>query len=367
MLTLFLEKAKSSRDWLFGIWDIWRGPIVLAVLLVVFALLAYSYADDIVISLNKNEDTAQHIAVVVVEVFSGFGLGLVVTFFWLFRGIKADEEKLNAIITYCYAFIIFSLSASVLPFMALPLIPTLYNSMTKSPVGIVAGCSAAAHAVDKSLPLADEKSVPNELRCDTNTDQWVVNIGGAIQSKQESPLVRVTGGLVVPLYAVVLSLMGAAVSMTRRVPEIQRRLSPGDPEYINFDQARERLVFQIMQVISAPLIAITAYYLVNPESRASTIVLSFASGFSSETVLLLIRAILEKLQPESSTPALSSPAIRVAPARLDFGSVAVPGSAKKSISITNPGPATLVVSGLTCNGEFSPLTDVPFNVAPQAA
>ena len=40
----------------------------------------------------------------------------------------------------------------------------------------------------------------------------------------------------VPPYAVVLSLMGAAVGMTLRVPEFQSRLSPGDPEYIDYDR-----------------------------------------------------------------------------------------------------------------------------------
>jgi len=349
------------------------------VVVIGFGLLAFLYADNIVALLTENEEGIQkNIAVVVVLVFSAFGLGLVVTFFWLFRGIDADEGKLSKIITYCYLFIVFSLSASVLPFIALPLIPTSYDSMTKSPIGIVAGCSVAPHVVDKSLPeadqkatqKADERSVPNELRCDTNTDQWVVNIGGTIPrdpSNRDYRSVEVSGGLVVPLYAVVLSLMGAAVSMTRRVPEYQKRLSPGDPEHINFDQARERLVFQIMQVVSAPLIVITAYYLVDPESRASTIVLSFASGFSSETVLLLIRAILEKMQPASPTPALRSPAVGVAPAMVDFGSVPVPGPVKKSISITNPGPAPLVVNALTCSGEFSSLTPVPFNVAPQSS
>lgn len=391
-MAFIMDVVKSSRDWLrasfkdwlLGIVHEWRGALVLALVVILLVVGAFSYAGDLLRVLTEKKEIANKLAVTIFFVFSVFALALIVTFFWVFRGIKADEEKLDRIITYCYAFIVFSLLASVLPFFALPLIPQLYDSMTKSPVGIVAGCSVTANPVDKSLakaeersaqkpepaPRTDDKSVPKELRCDTNTDQWVVNIGGTIspgQSAQEYRLVQVSGGLVVPLYAVVLSLMGAAVSMTRRVPEFQRRISPGDPEYINFDQAREGLVFQIMQVASAPLIAITAYYLVDPGSRASTIVLSFASGFSSETVLLLIRAILEKMKPASPAPTLKSPSIGVAPARLNFGSVTIPGSVKKSISITNPGPATLVVSGLTCGGEFSPLTHVPFNVAPQTS
>lgn len=105
----------------------------------------------------------------------------------------------------------------------------------------------------------------------------------------------------VPLYFVVLSLMGAAVSMTRRVPEYQGRvaLPQGSPKSITREQAREYLVFQIMQVISAPLIAITAYFLVEPGARASSVALGFASGFASETILLVIRALVEKLEPKT--------------------------------------------------------------------
>ena len=65
------------------------------------------------------------------------------------------------------------------------------------------------------------------------------------------------------------------------------------------DQAREYLVFQIMQVISAPLIAVTAYYLVEPGSRATSVALAFTSGFASETVLLVIRALVEKMGPKT--------------------------------------------------------------------
>ena len=394
--------VKSSGGWLQEIWNQWRGALVLGAIVIVLGWIALSYSGVIITALTTNKEIAKNVAVVIVFLFSAFCFGLVVTFFWLFRGIKADENQLNAIITYCYAFIVFSLLASVLPFFALPLIPQLYASMTKSPVGIVAGCSLAASPVPRTIaatddkpvskaddkpsaglesksvpkaaettsPVLDDKSVPKELRCDTNADQWVVNIGGTMspdQSSEENRLVRIRGGLVVPLYAIVLSLMGAAVSMTRRVPEFQRRLSPGDPEYITFDQAREGLVFQIMQVASAPLIAVTAYYVVDPGSRASTIALSFASGFSSETVLLLIRAILEKMRPTAPAATPKNVSVGVAPARLDFGIVASQGSARKSIAIANPGPATLAVSSLTCSGEFSPLTQVPFNVAPQSS
>ena len=399
MLSGLQSAFKSIASWLVEFWAVWRGAIVLAVIVLAIGSVAWCYADDIVDKISGDKSSGK-IAITVVVLFAAFGLSLLVTFFWLFRGIRANEEKLTSIITYCYAFIVFSLSASVLPFLVLPLIPALGDIMIRSPIGIVAGCS---------LPIlgGEDKSVPRELRCGVNSEQWVVNIGGTAAampkvnaSTQEVPKganapeapgdsiaiskgrsatdselkndpealpgvarqVAIKGGLVVPLYAVVLSLMGAAVSMTRRVPEFQRRLSPGDPEYLTYDQAREGLVFQIMQVASAPLIVLTAYYVVDPGSRATTIVLSFASGFSSETVLLMIRALLEKLRPAAPTPAAKATGFLIAPARLDFGSVPKNTSVRKSLVITNASPTALDISAVTCTGEFAAVTLAPMKI-----
>ena len=53
--------------------------------------------------------------------------------------------------------------------------------------------------------------------------------------------------------------------------------------------------FQILQLISAPLIAIAAYNLITPDSLQATTALGFITGFSSETVLLGIRAVVDRL------------------------------------------------------------------------
>jgi hypothetical protein len=60
---------------------------------------------------------------------------------------------------------------------------------------------------------------------------------------------------------------------------------------------REYLVFQIVQFVSAPFIAAVAYYLISPSSTAATVALAFAAGFASETVLLYVRAAVEKVAP----------------------------------------------------------------------
>ena len=105
----------------------------------------------------------------------------------------------------------------------------------------------------------------------------------------------------VPFYLVVLSMIGGAISLTRRIPEYQKQSTPGyvgtkkapvlTPEYL-----REKLVFQIIQFISAPFIAAVAYYVVEPANTASTVGLAFASGFASETILLWVRAAMDKVR-----------------------------------------------------------------------
>ena len=406
--------VQPVKDSLTELWNGWRGPIILGVGLLLLGALVWHFSAPVAAHAGASA-TIRKIAITVVVLFAVFGLGLVVTFFWLFRGVDADAAQLDKIITYCYAFIVFSLSASVLPFVALPFLPALSEIMARSPIGIVPGCSLALDG-DK------QKAAPRELRCGANSEQWVVNIGGmaaplqmaaepaapgavvtepvtvdpavvkptlpqGTQTTQARPetggkrmlahqpvaLWQISGGLVVPLYAVVLSLMGAAVSMTRRVPEFQRRLTSGDPEHVTYDSAREGLVFQIMQVASAPLIVLTAYYLVDPNSRASTIALSFASGFSSETVLLMIRALVEKLKPAQSAPAAKpaspgkppGPSVTT-PGSLNFGTATVASATRKPLTVSNTGTAPLVINKADCTGEFMAATDTPFTIAPGA-
>jgi hypothetical protein len=304
----------------------WSGPLAVLIVLVIVAWVLWSYSSPP--STPSAEDGLQWAKWTLLLLAAGVLIAFVIWFLSLFTGVVSDE-KVHRIIYFCYFFTILSLLGSVVPFVLFPILPGLNQVMLRSPIGIVAGCSK---------PLANEpKWVAKELQCDKDTDQWLVNIGGLISDKEsknaaarqggrtteavkagisQSPgpsglpagdtevkrsFISITGGLVVPLYFVVLSLMGAAVSMTRRVPEYQGRvtLPQGSPKSITREQAREYLVFQIMQVISAPLIAITAYFLVEPGARASSVALGFASGFASETILLVIRALVEKLEPKT--------------------------------------------------------------------
>jgi hypothetical protein len=239
----------------------------------------------------------------------GFGLvsGLLIWALYAFTGIVTNH-KLNHIIAFCYLFTGVVLVLSILPWW----MPTLFSGESRgAPAGFVRAC--ALDAPDDS-----------DVSCSDDGDQyqWVLNIGGvtiksdtATQNATQEAGVQVysiRGGLVVPLFVIILSLIGGAVSMTRRVPEYQRRaMSSQDP--LTNQQARESFVFQIMQVASAPLIAVAAYYIVNPTSMITSVVLGFGSGFASEPILLMIRGLVEKLSP-GGAPKPSGVSVRVEPA-----------------------------------------------------
>ena len=128
------------------------------------------------------------------------------------------------------------------------------------------------------------------------------------------PRIIVHGGVTVPFYFILLSLLGAAVSMTRRVPEYQKRFLDDADEFWA-PEARQRLVFQILQFLSAPVIAMTAYALIMPAGTTGSIALAFASGFSSESILLAITSLANSLETRAFAPPGTAPADGRAPDR----------------------------------------------------
>jgi hypothetical protein len=224
--------------------------------------------------------------------------------FYVFTGMVSNS-KLNQLIIFCYVFTLVALAMSILPFW----IPSLFSQLPlAAPLSVLRGCASGS-----------SDDIPAEVKCDNY--QWVINVGGVVETwpgeKSATPQElrhQIRGGVVVPLYVIVFALVGSAVSMTRRVPEYQRRAMSSQDPLTNM-QAREYLVFQIMQVLSAPLIAITLYYIIKPGTLMTSVVLGFGSGFASEPILLMIRGLVEKLSPAKA--AEPSPiTVRVNPASM---------------------------------------------------
>ncbi|MFM0694533.1 hypothetical protein PQQ64_19770 [Paraburkholderia graminis] len=312
----------------------------------------------------------EHVTHVLLIVGGLVPLFVVSWFLYLFGGTTISAGKIGRVIVFCYLTTGLMLLGSLLPFVAFPLAPSLQQLMIASPVGVTPGCKTAG----------DHGSVLKELACGAHTDQWIVNIGGVVESApgpaatsgpanaaggqsladgvpsvglkdRKWATVEVRGGLVVPLYFVILALMGAAISMTRGVPRCQQRLIPGQPDSITPEEAREYLVLQIMQVFSAPLIAIVSYHIFEPESARTSVILGFACGFASETILLFISAAIRKLNPDGPLPAQSRitaqanggravAAVSASPADVPAGPFAASGHVRASRSepMTRDGP-----------------------------
>ena len=119
--------------------------------------------------------------------------------------------------------------------------------------------------------------------------------------------VEVAGGLTVPYFVLVLAYVGGAVSLSRRIPEYQRRLHPdytstADEPAMRPFEARESVVFQIMQLVSAPFLAIATWFIVSPMTLAAAATLAFGTGFASEPLLLMIRGLVKGIRPETTRP-----------------------------------------------------------------
>jgi Carboxypeptidase regulatory-like domain len=158
-----------------------------------------------------------------------------------------------------------------------------------------------------AVKTSEKRSAETDPTAGTNSAMWVINLGGEVTSCKPSgsngPVsCRIQGGLVVPVYLVMLALFGGAVSLTRRVPEYQKQaaddyVATANAPKLRPHRLREYLIFQIVQFISAPFIAVVAYYVVAPTAMSATVALGFAAGFASEAILLMIRAAVDKIKP----------------------------------------------------------------------
>jgi hypothetical protein len=89
-------------------------------------------------------------------------------------------ERRSAMVSFSYVFAIFILLS---PLWSRGLIDNERDDQDedKYPIAIVRGCATPSKEDPEAKPPRfDLKSIPKEVRCDTDTDQWLVNIGGTI-------------------------------------------------------------------------------------------------------------------------------------------------------------------------------------------
>ncbi|SAL85994.1 hypothetical protein AWB68_07872 [Caballeronia choica] len=183
-----------------------------------------------------------------------------------------------------------------------------------SPVGASSPVPASAAEPDRAnhyqMPagFASDKSFP-----------WLVVIGGTYGVHAEHgekvdvyrSFTIVQSGFVVPYYVLLLAFVGGAISLTRKIPEYQKQSEPhyvstADAPRLDAFEIRENVIFEIMQLITAPFIAMVAFYAFAPATTAGGITVSFLSGFASGVILLQLRGLAEGLAP-ALTARLSSP------------------------------------------------------------
>ncbi len=266
-------------------------------------------------------------------------MSITIWFVSAFTGIP--ETHFRECIIFAYFFTIVSFVVLLAPLL------TPNPRGFAGPIGLAHGCVSASVAeagpYPKSIMCPDDKNKEASTISATDEKMWLVVIGGLTGTRQSGDtvaastkavqktaseqnycdthpektfacdfssgheIVNVLGGLVVPLYAVILAFVGGAVSLSRRLPEYQRRTEPSyagtsaEPK-LSYIEAREAIVFQLMQLISAPFICITAFYIISPASLGAAAALGFGSGFASETILMLIRGVVTGLRPAITKP-----------------------------------------------------------------
>lgn len=224
---------------------------------------------------------------------------------------KLEEKRAQQRYTwmiFAYSFMLLSLLLTFYPFIK-PFHDKPVETLRDRPISVFIGCSL--DSPNKNLSCFKTKSDSEEQNQQNEqvTGTWVINLGGYVSKCEadengKTTTCLVSDGLLIPLYFIILALMGGSISLTRRLPELQKQVSTEhiatekQPKLTQYE-FREHLIFQIVQFISAPFLAILAYYLIEPGNTTNAVALAFTAGFASETILLMIRSIANKITPES--------------------------------------------------------------------
>jgi hypothetical protein len=205
------------------------------------------------------------------------------TFLFAFTG-KSSSFKNHLAILFGYIVISLFLAFPLLAPVVLPLaFPETFGVIQRTPVGLVV-----------TKVASEPESGP----------QWALNIGGYIPETTDpsnAEGVKVEGGLTIPLYVILLSIIGGAINMTRQVPKFQEEEASAT--------WRTELLNQYMFLISAPFLAIATYYMLiglNLTKVPVMVLMAFSVGLISESILRIITDTAVRFlhhQPSAASPA----------------------------------------------------------------
>jgi len=244
---------------------------------------------------------------------------LLFVFLYAFTGKRSPfKNRLAIMFSYIVIFVFLALPL-IAPVVLLNLLPDLRAAMKETAVGLL---------ITKPDDRPDSKP------------QWMLNIGG--RTKKADPadpdVVDVEGDLTIPLYVLVLSVIGGAINMTRQAPRFQKEGEEAESSFVSvaYDKLvgyfggrrppverkspaagaqgvavsqpsptpqgqedsrtrasdwRTELLHQYMFLISAPFLAIATYYMLLWLDLTKTpilVLVSFSVGLISEPVLRAI-------------------------------------------------------------------------------
>lgn len=227
--------------------------------------------------------------------------------------------------------------------------------------------------VQKAAPLTED-----EKRSIEEATALVKSMLDPLDPKVTMRDPHVSGGLVIPLYMIVIALIGGCIGMTRRIPEYQARGAPGWPSYYqkNKDQnpklkppldgvrVREFVVFQIMQAVFAPFLAVVAYAVFQPDDISGVVAIGFVSGFASEPILLRIRQAAD-VASGSSTGTTSTTSSTPGPVAIELDPKSVQVGDIKPVKVLGrcfPNNAVVHIDGKPRKTTFTSDTEVSFQL-----
>lgn len=236
---------------------------------------------------------------------------------------EVRSQQRNKWMIFAYSFMLISLLLSIYPFinaLSEADLKKYLSTLREKPIAVFIGCSLDSKAENlrcepknQNKSSLDEQQQKQAILPDGVGSAWTINIGGNIERCKKaddetygkSVTCEVKDGLLIPLYFIIMALMGGSISLTRRLPELQKQagsehIATGQQPKLSQYEFREHLIFQMVQFISAPFLAILAYYLIEPSNTTNAVVLAFTAGFASETILLMVRSVANKITPQTN-------------------------------------------------------------------
>ncbi len=333
--------------------------------------------------------------------FALASVGLVLAFFWLFTGEPSAGKNHGAILFSYFIMIVFLGVPLALPYVISTKFPDVMETMKETPVGFLvakpeqleqqwvlniggspmpapmpaaepapaATATAPATTPTDAAPAQPAAAQPAVTQPETGGAALVKPAVKSPAPKDNSGIV-VRGGLVIPLYVLILSIIGGAINMTRKLPGYQRDatslLSPSSmmstvqgaahavgalmfkvkpPEILAETQAeveppaapeaeegttpehvetpeeallrrtaqwRQDLITQHMYLLSAPFLAIAVFYLLawlDLLKQPALVLVSFSVGLISDKILGAILRVSGGIVERSAIGSDQSPTV----------------------------------------------------------